>query len=129
MRCDNGPEFPSRHFLAWCEEHGIAPVPIQPGKPMQNGYLESFSGRLRDECLNANWFISIVDAKQKVERWRVEYNGERPHSSLAYRTPTEYAEVCSELTSRMDAIPPNRPSLVASSTAVLAGKGSPSAAP
>lgn len=81
------------------------------------------------ECLNANWFLNIVDAKQKIERWRVEYNEERPHSSLAYRTPNEYAEVCSELTSRMDAIPPIRPSLVVSRTAVLAGKGSPSAAP
>jgi putative transposase len=54
LRCDNGPEFTSRHFLAWCEQHRIALVHIQPGKPMQNGYLESFNGRLRDECLNAN---------------------------------------------------------------------------
>lgn len=54
LRCDNGPEFTSRHFIGWCEERGIALVHIQPGKPMQNGYLESFNGRLRDECLNAN---------------------------------------------------------------------------
>ena len=101
LRGDNGPEFTSRHFLAWCEQHGMALVHIQPGKPMQNGYLESFNGRLRDECLNANWLLNIVDAKQKIERWRVEYNEERPHSSLAYRRPNEYAEVCSELTSRM----------------------------
>lgn len=101
LRCDNGPEFTSRHFIGWCEERGIALVHIQPGKPMQNGYLESFNGRLRDECLNANWFLNIVDAKQKIERWRVEYNEERPHSSLAYRTPNEFAEVCSELTSGM----------------------------
>jgi len=129
LRCDNGPEFTSRHFIGWCEERGIALVHIQPGKPMQNGYVESFNGRFRDECLNANWFLNIADAKQKIEGWRMEYNGERPHSSLAYRTPNEFAEVCSELTSRMDAIPPIRPSLVVSSTAVLAGKGSPPAAP
>ncbi len=99
LRCDNGPEFTSRHFVAWCEQRGIAPVHIQPGKPMQNGYLESFHGRLREECLSANSFLNIVDAKQKMGRWRVECNEERPHSSLAYRTPSEYAAVCSELTS------------------------------
>lgn len=129
LRCDNGPEFTSRHFIGWCEERGIALVHIQPGKPMQNGYVESFNGRFRDECLNANWFLNIADAKQKIEGWRMEYNGERPHSSLAYSTPNEFAEVCSELTSSMDAIPPIRPPLVVSSTAVLAGKGSPPAAP
>lgn len=112
LRSDNGPEFTSRHYLAWCEERGIVPIHIEPGKPMQNGYVESFNGRFRDECLNANWFISIMDAKQKIENWRVEYNSERPHSSLAYRTPNEYAKVCSELTSRMGAIPPNPPATV-----------------
>lgn len=56
LRCDNGPEFKSRHFIGWCEQRGIARVHIQPGKPMQNGYMESFNGRFRDECLNANWF-------------------------------------------------------------------------
>ena len=129
LRCDNGPEFTSRHFLAWCEQRSIVLVHIEPGRPMQNGYVESFNGRLRDECLNANWFVNIVDAKQKIERWRVEYNEERPHSSLDYRTPNEFAGVYSELTSRMDAIPPIRPSWDASSTVVLAGKGAPSAAP
>jgi putative transposase len=129
LRCDNGPEFTSRHFLAWCEQREISIVHIQPGRPMQNGYVESFNGRFRDECLNANWFVNILDAKQKIEKWRVEYNTERPHSSLAYRTPEEYAEVCSELTSRMAAIPRIRPSLNANSTTVLAVKGSPSAAP
>ncbi len=110
IRCDNGPEFTSRHFLAWCQDRGITLVPIQPGRPMQNGYVESFHGRLRDECLNANWFLNVVDAKEKIERWRVAYNSDRPHSSLAYRTPAEFAKTCSELTSRMVAIPPSRPS-------------------
>jgi len=110
VRCDNGPEFTSRHFLAWCEEQGIAVIHIQPGKPMQNGHVESFNGRFRDECLNASWFVNLADAKRKIESWRVEYNGERPHSSLAYRTPAEFAKTCSELTSGMAATPPSRPS-------------------
>ncbi len=110
LRCDNGPEFTSRHFLAWCEEQKITLNHIQPGRPMQNGHVESFNGRLRDECLNANWFVNLADAKRKIESWRQEYNAERPHSSLGYRTPTEFANACSELTSRMAANPPGRPS-------------------
>lgn len=91
IRCDNGPEFTSRHLLAWCEEHGIQLAHIQPGRPMQNGYNESFNGRLRDECLNAHCFHNLADARQKIEAWRIEYNAERPHSSLGYRTPNEFA--------------------------------------
>lgn len=128
IRCDNGPEFTSRHFIGWCEEQHIRLLHIQPGRPMQNGHVESFNGRLRDECLNASWFHNLTDAKRKIEQWRKEYNGERPHSSLGYRTPEEYARVCSRLTSRMDAIPPDRPSAGVDRTAVLAGKGSPAAA-
>jgi putative transposase len=124
IRCDNGPEFTSRHFIGWCEEQGIELVHIQPGRPMQNGYVESFNGRLRDECLNATWFLNLNDAKEKIARWREEYNEERPHSSLGYRTPSEYAKTCSELTSRMGlAHPPGRPSDSVHRTAVLAGKG------
>ena len=92
LRCDNGPEFTSRHFLAWCEERKIQLIHIQPGRPMQNGRVESFNGRFRDECLNANWFPTLMDAQQKVERWRAEYNLERPHSSLGYLTPVEFAD-------------------------------------
>lgn len=91
IRCDNGPEFTSRYFLAWCEERKIKPVYIQPGRPMQNGYIESFNGRLRDECLNANWFSTLADARLKIEAWRQDYNDERPHSSLGYRTPRVFA--------------------------------------
>lgn len=91
IRCDNGPEFTSRHLLAWCGERGIRLIHIQPGRPMQNGYNESFNGRLRDECLNAHCFHTLADARQKIEAWRVEYNAERPHSSLGYRTPNEFA--------------------------------------
>lgn len=86
-----GPEFTSRHLVAWCEQHGIRLIHIQPGRPMQNGYNESFNGRLRDECLNAHSFHNLGDARQKIEAWRIEYNAERPHSSLGYRTPNEFA--------------------------------------
>jgi putative transposase len=93
IRCDNGPELTSRHFLSWCEERQIQLIHIQPGKPTQNGHVESFNGRLRDECLNASWFRNLVDARAKIAAWRDEYNGERPHSSLGYRTPNEFAEI------------------------------------
>ncbi len=86
---DNGPEFTSRHFLAWCVERGIELIHIQPGKPTQNAYVESFNGRLREECLNVSWFQNLFDARRKIAAWRKEYNEERPHSS---RTPREYAE-------------------------------------
>lgn len=91
IRADNGPQFTSRHFLAWSEERQVRLPHIQPGRPMQNGHCESLNGRLRDECLNANWFINLADARAKIGRWRAEYNAERPHSSLAYRTPVEFA--------------------------------------
>jgi len=93
IRCDNGPELTSRHFISWCEEQKIQLIHIQPGRPMQNGHVESFNGRLRDECLNANWFYNLADARMKIGAWGEEYNGERPHSSLGYRTPNEFAAI------------------------------------
>jgi len=92
MRCDNGPELTSRHFLAWCIERQIELVHIQPGKPTQNGRVESFNGRLREEFLNLSWFQNLFDARRKIAAWRKEYNEERPHSSLGYQTPKEFAE-------------------------------------
>jgi putative transposase len=86
-----GPEFTSRHFLAWCVERQIEFVHIQPGKPTQNGRVESFNGRLREECLNLSWFQNLFDARRKIAAWRKEYNEERPHSSLGYQTPREFA--------------------------------------
>jgi putative transposase len=68
LRCDNGPEFTSHHFIGWCEEQRIALLHIQPGPPMQNGHVESFNGRLRDECLNASWFHNLNDAKRRIEQ-------------------------------------------------------------
>lgn len=91
IRIDNGPEFTSRCFIAWAEQRGIALTYIQPGKPVQNCFIESFNGRFRDECLNANWFENLADARRKIEAWRIDYNQNRPHSSLAYRTPEEFA--------------------------------------
>src|SRR5277367_4711458 len=91
IRCDNGPEFTSRHFLAWCVERSIELVHIEPGKPVQNAHVESFHGRLREECLNASWFGNLFEARRKIGAWKVEYNEERPHSSLGYRTPREFA--------------------------------------
>jgi putative transposase len=91
IRCDNGPELTSRHFLAWCMERKIELVHIEPGRPMQNGHVESFHGKLRDECLNASWFGNLFEARAKIGAWRKEYNEERPHSSLGYLAPREFA--------------------------------------
>jgi putative transposase len=91
IRCDNGPELTSRYFLAWCIEWRILLVHIQPGRPMQNGHVESFNGKLRDECLNVSWLRNLFDARRKIAAWRSDYNQLRPHSSLAYRTPSEFA--------------------------------------
>ncbi len=91
IRCDNGPEMTSRHMLAWCVERQIELANIEPGKPTQNGRLESFNGRLREECLNVSWFENLFDARRKVTAWKEEYNQERPHSSLGYLTPAEFA--------------------------------------
>jgi putative transposase len=95
---DNGPEFRGRALAAWSEERGVRLEFIQPGKPVQNAYVESFNGRLRDECLNANWFASLSDARRKVEAWRLDYNQQRPHSSLHYLPPAEFARKAAEMT-------------------------------
>ena len=111
---DNGPELTSRHFLAWCIERKIAMHHIQPGKPMQNGHVESFNGRLRDECLNANWFRNLFDARRKIAIWRDDYNGTRPHSSLAYRTPGEFAAQWQRPSSSFHSVPQPEPPVKAS---------------
>jgi putative transposase len=67
---------------------------IRPGKPVENAYIESFNGRFRDECLNEHWFLTMAHARQVIERWRIEYNTERPHRSLGNLTPEEYARTC-----------------------------------
>jgi putative transposase len=129
VRCDNGPEFTSRHFIGWCAERKIELIHIQPGRPMQNGHVESFNGRLRDECLNANWFVNLAHARRQIETWRKEYNAERRHSSLDYRTPEEFARDCSELTSRMGALPPAPPVGISGSHSGARAQGSASPRP
>jgi putative transposase len=101
IRCDNGPEMTSRHFLAWAMERGIEIIHIQPGKPQQNGRLESFHGKLREECLNVSWFQNLFDARNKIAAWRQDYNEQRPHSSLGYRTPQEFAALLAAETSTL----------------------------
>ena len=91
LRSDNGPEFVSRALLKWIVEQGIETALIDPGKPWQNGALESFNGKLRDECLGMEWFLSRAQAKVVIEAWRRHFNEVRPHSSLGYLTPAEFA--------------------------------------
>lgn len=91
IRSDNGQEFRSKALLGWLRAHGVGIVYIAPGSPWQNGYVESFNGKLRAECLDQEIFLSRAEAQVIVERWRQEYNGERPHSALGYRTPSEVA--------------------------------------
>jgi len=92
ISCDNGPEFRSRALDAWAYEHHVLLHFIQPGKPVQNAYIESFNGRFRQECLNQHWFLSLPDARRTIEAWRIAYNTARPHRGLAGRTPLEAAE-------------------------------------
>ena len=88
---DNGTEFTSKALDQWAWSRGVELHFIRPGRPVENCYIESFNGRLRDECLNQNWFESLEDARRIVEAWRKEYNGERPHSALGGLTPAEFA--------------------------------------
>lgn len=88
---DNGPELTSRAMLRWSQEHHVRLHHIAPGKPIQNAYIESFNGKLRDECLNEHDFISLDHAQAAMATWRDQYNRERPHKALAWRTPEEYA--------------------------------------
>jgi putative transposase len=90
---DNGPEFAGRTLDAWAYAHGVTLRFIRPGKPIENAYVESFNGKFRDECLNEHWFVNLVDAKDTIERWRVDYNTVRPHSSLSGATPDQFAKM------------------------------------
>jgi putative transposase len=92
IRTDNGPEFVGKAMLTWAHRHGIDLRLIEPGKPNQNAYVESFNGRLRDEFLNEHWFTSLAHARAVIEAWRREYNDERPKRSLGGLTPAQYAK-------------------------------------
>lgn len=88
---DNGTEFTSNAILAWTKEHQVEWHYIAPGRPMQNGYIESFNGRMRDELLNESLFVDLDQARQLIGTWTADYNTARPHSSLGYKTPAAYA--------------------------------------
>ena len=92
IQCDNGSEFISKVLDKWAYEHGVTMDFSRPGKPMDNAMIESFNGSFRDECLNVNWFLSLEDAREKIETWRQEYNEFRPHSSLDGLTPQQFVD-------------------------------------
>jgi len=91
VRTDNGPEFTSRAFMGWAQTHGIGHILIEPGRPMQNGYIESFNGKFRDECLNEQWFETLQQARSAITLWRQDYNEARPHSSCERMPPAKFA--------------------------------------
>jgi putative transposase len=93
VRTDNGPEFTSRVFLAWTHAHGIRHILIEPGKPMQNGFIESFNGKFRDEHLNEQWFETLQQARSATAIWRQDYNEVRPHGSIGRMPPARFAEL------------------------------------
>jgi putative transposase len=90
---DNGPELAGKVLDQWAYERGVGLRFIEPGKPIQNAFVESFQGRLRDECLDRHWFVGLNDARQTIEAWRQDYNRARPHSALGYRPPEEFRRV------------------------------------
>ncbi len=103
---DNGPEFTGTALDAWAVQHGVHLHFIQPGKPVQNAFIESFNGKFRDECLNEHWFVTLQEAQLVIEAWRREYNEERTHSGIGDMTPHEFmlnhqngAQLTQELTS------------------------------
>jgi putative transposase len=110
ITADNGSEFAGRAMDAWSYQHGVRLEFIRPGRPVENGYIESFNGRLRDECLNVETFLDLTDVRDKLERWRQDYNQVRPHSALADRSPEEFARAWqqSSATSLRTAWPANQ---------------------
>ena len=95
---DNGSEFCSRALDAWAYQHGVRLDFIRPGRPAENGFIESFNGKLRDECLNTEIFFTLEDARQKLEHWRKDYNEQRPHSALGGLPPMEHLRRIMEIT-------------------------------
>lgn len=91
LRSDNGSEFTAESVQAWLAEKKVGPTFIPPGQPWKNGFIESFHDKFRDECLQREWFSSLLDAQVVIEDWRLHYNTQRPHSSLGYKTPADFA--------------------------------------
>jgi putative transposase len=102
IQVDNGPEFISTEVDLWAYAQKVVLDFSRPGKPTDNAFIEAFNSRFRQECLNEHWFLSLEDAKEKIEAWRGHYNEQRPHSSLGYQSPVEYLS---------GALPPNPRSL------------------
>jgi putative transposase len=90
---DNGTEMTSHAMLRWCPDTGVGRHCIAPGRPMQNAFVESFNGRLRDECLNEHIFGNLAEARKIIENWRIDYNTQRPHTSLGWLPPAVYANL------------------------------------
>lgn len=99
IQVDNGSELISQSLDKWAYDNKVILDSSRPGKPTDNPFNESFNGSFRDECLNVNWFLSLADAEQKIDQWRIEYNDYRPHSSLNDLTPSEAEEQCKQLNS------------------------------
>ena len=94
LRSDNGPEFACKAVRKWLKTLGVGTLFIEPGSPWENGYVDSFNGKLRDECLNGELFLSLTEARYVVERWRLDYNHHRPHSMLNWMTPAVFSARC-----------------------------------
>jgi putative transposase len=114
IQTDNGSEFISKDVDRWAYEHGVVMDYSRPGKPTDNPFIDSFNGCFRDECLNAHWFLSLEDAQETMEAWRMEYNGYRPHSSLDDLTPNEFVnrymkDEASKEKEGLPAAPPSEP--------------------
>ena len=109
VRSDNGPEFIARAIRSWLESARVQTLYIEPGSPWENGYAESFHGRLRDELLESELFGCLAEAKMLSEQWRLEYNHRRPHSSLGYRTPAAFAASLAEAPVGAAPLPAHRP--------------------
>jgi putative transposase len=119
IRMDNGTEFTSKAMMEWFKETGVKPVFIDPGKPKQNGYVESFHGKFRDECLNLFWFKNLREAREACEEWREHYNNSRGHSSLGKRTPRGFATLHVEASSPTAPSPQHEETAFGLSTVVL----------
>jgi transposase InsO family protein len=112
VRTDNGPEFTSRAFMAWAHSHGVRHILIEPGRPIQNGYIESFNGKFRDECLNEQWFETLQLARSAIKAWRQDYNEVRPHSSVgASRRLDSPSCIASALAMQLNPHQPSRRSI------------------
>ncbi len=107
---DNGTEFTSKALDRWAYRNGVHLNFIRPGRPVENGYIESFNGKLRDECLNVEVFFNLADARRKLYLWRRDYNHQRPHSALDDRTPAEFAATCAAAAMRVPELAPGHAS-------------------